>query len=629
MILFQTQRLYELEWKDLNEILTKIVKSRQANNLIDLSCQSFICLLNIVENINESDDDSKLLKFQNELKKNHTELIKLCSKLIPTPITSFKMISNTQIKLILRLYGDHRKFIENTDHLTIKILPSKISLVYEFLLNPLKRDKIKPSSIMNIYNDKKMWNVLINLYCNDSNDHNDNNQEHKNLRFSKCCDELFYFMNQSLLKPKYIQIVSILCQIFIECGMKLNISPDTLFTHTLHPAILRFITKYGQKYKNDNKLISYKPAYDFINELKELSKDAMYGSRIKSIIISCSYKYKFTDDVKRSDNNDSKLKTVKFYEKVFWRSNAFINGNRTKYKNQILSSERDCVTSIKSIANLLQEFIKNNGKNNYNITYIDGQWIKSAISFLVRIVMFKSQNDIFNKMRFEKILLTAKKLLRILLQSSWNILSSTEDERILNRKVFINYFMECINKLQDDDELGFRSSNTWEISEQSINDIIGKLRKINKKYLKTEQLLMLQDLVRFIGIYYYMDDSNLCVDIINKLNEKIIDKIDNMESVEFGSEIMEIVVNVIQSDCMLMTSLSKHIFLTFGDLYDSKSFEKLLQLISPEEETKEQESNGDDTKQMDVESDKEEDEDEEEDDEDVDMDSSDDSGMFL
>ena len=475
-----------------------------------------------------------------------------------------------------------------------------------------------------------MWNALINLYCL-----NEDDQEKKNLKFSKCCDELFYFMNQNLLKSKYVQIVSILCKIFIECGMKLNVTPDTLFTHILHPAILRFITKYGQKYKNDNKQISYKPAYDFIIELKGVSTHKVYGSRIKSIILSCSSANISRLKHKESDNNDSKLKTTKFYEKVFWRSNGFINGNKTKYRNQILSSERDCVTSIKSVANLLQQFIKNNGKKNYKITYIDGQWMKQAIGFLVRIVMFKAKDDIFNKMRFEKILLTAKKLLRILVQSAWNTLPSTEDEKVLNRKVFIGYFIESMNKLQDDDELGFRSSNTWEISEQSVNDIIGKLREINgknKKYLKKEQLLMLQDLVRFIGVYYYMDDSNLCVDIINKLNERIIDKIDGMGSVEFGAEVMEIVVHVIQSDDILMTCLSKSIFLEFGDLYDSKSFEKLLQLISPEEDKEGEEVQDDDTKQMDIGKDEDEEDDDEED-EDVDMESSDDSdsdsGMFL
>ena len=611
LILFQTERLYELEWNDLYLIIDEIVKSKQAKNLIDLSCQSMICLLDIIEN----DDDSKL-KFKQLLIEHRLELIKLFCDLIPSPINSFKVISITQIKLILRIYQNNYQFmhkwtIYNLDNKTVEILPHKIILIYEFILKPLKKSKTSFASIMNIYNDQKMWKSIIFLYCNNDNDDDEGQEKEQiNLRFSKCCDQLFYFMNQNLLKPKYVKFVSILCQFFIHSGIDLKISADTLFTHILHPAILRFVTKYAQKYKNNEALSQYKKAFDFMKDLKSLTSHEIYGSRIKSILLSSSAtNVGKLDDVKE-DDNDSKLKTVKFYVKVFWKSNGFIHGNKTKYRNQLLSSERDCVTSIKSIANLLQQFIQNHRKNTKNaLKYLDIQWNKEAIQFLVRIVMFKAKSDIFNKSRFENILFTARKLLRILLQSAWNGLESGQNDKILNRKVFISWFIEILQKFQDDEKLSYRSSDSWQISMDSMKQNIAKILKINdKNYLKKEQLLMLCDLVRFISVYSYMDDSSLSVNVLGKLNGNIIDKIEDMDSVAFGEGIMGIVVHCIQSDDMLITCLSKHVFLEFGDLYNSKSFEKLLQFVAPKEETEaaEEEKNGNENI---------------EDDEDVDMDS--------
>ena len=260
---------------------------------------------------------------------------------------------------------------------------------------------------------------------------------------------------------------------------------------------------------------------------------------------------------------------------------------------------------------------KANVQRTNELKYSERQWIKAGLGLLVRIVMFRRKSDIFNKMRFENILLTAKKALRILLQNAWNVLESNDDGWTLNRKAFIEIFTEIIQKCQDDDKLEYRSSNTWQISESFVNDIVAKIGKFDKEYLEKEQLLVLQDFVRFVGVYYYMDDKNVCVDVMNRLKRDIVDKIGEMGSVEFGAAVMEIEVSVIQSDDMLMTCLSRHIFLEFGDLYDSKSFDRLLQIISPEEEVEEMEESkdNDDDKEMEMWlQDESEDEDEDDDD---------------
>eukprot|EP01084_Bolivina_argentea_P129960 229478_1 len=102
LILFQTQRIYELSWDNLNTIMSQIVSSKQAKNLIDLSCQSMICLFDIMENKNNKNENENYNKWKQLLINHQNDLLNLSFQLIPSPINSFKLITLTQIKLILR-----------------------------------------------------------------------------------------------------------------------------------------------------------------------------------------------------------------------------------------------------------------------------------------------------------------------------------------------------------------------------------------------------------------------------------------------------------------------------------------------------------------------------------------------
>lgn len=63
--------------------------------------------------------------------------------------------------------------------------------------------------------------------------------------------------------------------------------------------------------------------------------------------------------------------------------------------------------------------------------------------------------------------------------------------------------------------------------------------------LSPKQLKLLSDFVGFIAIYYYMDNISISVSILNKLNNKIITNIESLKSIEFGSYLMDIIVECI------------------------------------------------------------------------------------
>ncbi len=87
----------------------------------------------------------------------------------------------------------------------------------------------------------------------------------------------------------------------------------------------------------------------------------------------------------------------------------------------------------------------------------DKEWIREGLHFLARIVTLQHPSDIFNKMRFEKFLLTAKKLLRIVLQSSWNQLDK-DSQRFIIGCLDVPTLLENANLDGDEngDELDFR-----------------------------------------------------------------------------------------------------------------------------------------------------------------------------
>ena len=113
--------------------------------------------------------------------------------------------------------------------------------------------------------------------------------------------------------------------------------------------------------------------------------------------------------------------------------------------------ERELLSSIKGIGNMIEQYIvscteynNNNGKNKLEKNNLENnfkdhkKWFTKAINFLIRIVIFKEENDIFNRLRFENVLFTTKKFLRICIQSAWNVLpSKVINESKLDRTKFI------------------------------------------------------------------------------------------------------------------------------------------------------------------------------------------------
>eukprot|EP01084_Bolivina_argentea_P254791 428412_1 len=118
----------------------------------------------------------------------------------------------------------------------------------------------------------------------------------------------------------------------------------------------------------------------------------------------------------------------------------------------------------------------------------------------------------------------------------------------------------------------------------NIEEIVNKIDKINMKFINSKQKNVLKHFVKFIAIYYFMnnDTSIYSISILSQLNDTIINKISHLEAIECGEYLMDIIVKCIESDDMFISCLSRHILLEFGDLFNSQTFDKLLIFISPQ-----------------------------------------------
>lgn len=129
-----------------------------------------------------------------------------------------------------------------------------------------------------------------------------------------------------------------------------------------------------------------------------------------------------------------------------------------------MTYERQCIASIKSVSNVVEQFIIRNGgsrktaNSSFNTPALDKEneeskrWFSVAIGFLIDVVILKRDSDAFNRMRFENILHTGKKMLRICVQCAWNVLllsdkkKSDQEQSWLNRSSFTSLVKDCLNK---------------------------------------------------------------------------------------------------------------------------------------------------------------------------------------
>ena len=112
LVLLQTKRIFDLTWNELQQILNTISKSKQPENMIELSCNTFILILELMTNTNnnnnndnnENVNNKKTLFVEDILLTHQKEILMVCVNVIPKKLTSLRMLTPSQLRLCLRIY---------------------------------------------------------------------------------------------------------------------------------------------------------------------------------------------------------------------------------------------------------------------------------------------------------------------------------------------------------------------------------------------------------------------------------------------------------------------------------------------------------------------------------------------
>ncbi|ETO26510.1 hypothetical protein RFI_10627, partial [Reticulomyxa filosa] len=246
LIFVRTHRVYDITHDTVMEMLSKICSSRQGEGLADLSVQVVLTMMDLLENevVTKEDNVNASVNVKTiELEKNwvqtwqkeskyRNELWKEASKLIPKQLTSLKMLTPSQTRLLLRLYyqDQSQSHVSHTDHSkqnlsdcidpshhTVHSLQTNIESASTLLSDYVKQFTVDEHRVLtSVIGDKKMWLAFLDLYCRST-------PEARFLQYAKL---VFRFVNYYLAKPLCLPQLVTVIEVFLSFSIASNFNPD-------------------------------------------------------------------------------------------------------------------------------------------------------------------------------------------------------------------------------------------------------------------------------------------------------------------------------------------------------------------------------------------------------------------